>query len=108
MQPFGQPPSPPGTPPPPPAPSPSGPPPGISGLVGGAPPQLPQGPTPQQRMEDYMVQIQELSSMIDTLAQDHPEAADDFNQAKNALNNSMSKVAAANTTPDNIAQPPTV
>lgn len=105
MQPFGSPPSPPGTPP---APSPGGPPAGISGLVGGSPSQLPQGPTPQQRMEDYLVQVQELTMQIDALAQDHPEAADDFNQAKNALTNSMAKVAAANTTPDNIAQPPTV
>lgn len=94
--------------PPSPAPAPGGPPPGLSGLVGGVPNAVPQGPSPQQRIADYMGQVRELHMQIDSLAQDHPEAADDLNQAKNALTNSMSKVASASTAPDAGPQPPVV
>lgn len=92
----------------PPPPGPAGPPPGISGLVGGAPNAVPQGPSPQQRIADYMSQIREISMLLDALAQDHPEASDELNQAKNALVNSMSKVASASASPDIGPQPPVV
>jgi hypothetical protein len=59
-------------------------------------------------MEDYMNQVRELHLTLDALATDHPEAADDLNQAKNALTNSMSKVAAASASPDVSMQPPVV
>lgn len=92
---------------PPPGAAPAGPPPGLSGLVGGDPNALPQGPSPQERVANYVEQIHNIESLIDALAQDHPEAADELNQAKNALNTSMSKVAVASSTPDQIPQPPT-
>lgn len=80
---------------------------GISSLLpNGA--GLPQnGPSPQQRVQAYMDQIKQFHDAIDALAQDHPEAAEDLNTAKNALTNSMSKVASAMTTPDASPQPRT-
>lgn len=79
-------------------PQPSG---GISSLIGGPPVNLPQtGPTPQQRVQAYMDQVRQLHLGIDALATDHPEAAEELNNAKNALTNSMSKVASAVTAPD--------
>jgi hypothetical protein len=59
-------------------------------------------------MEDYMNQVRELHLTLDALAADHPEAAEDLNQAKNALTNSMSKVAAAGASPEVSMQPPVV
>lgn len=98
-----------GAPPPAPAPAPQagGPPPGISGLVGGVPNATPVGPTPEQKTQAYMDQIRNLSIAIDALAQVHPEAADDLNNAKNALVNSMSKVASSMASPEAQPQPPT-
>jgi hypothetical protein len=63
--------------------------------------QLPQlGPTPQQRMQGYMDQVRQLHMAIDALAQDHPEASEELNSAKNALANSMGKVASAISSPE--------
>jgi len=99
--------------PPPPGP-PQGPPPsdqqapmGLSGLVGGVPNQQPVGPTPDQKVQAYMEQVRNLHMSIDALAQNHPEAANDLNEAKNALTNSMSKVATGMTSPETGPMPPT-
>lgn len=74
---------------------------GVGSLLGGPPVNLPQtGPTPQQRVQAYMDQIRSLHMGIDALAQDHPEASEDLLDAKNALTNSMSKVATAMTAPE--------
>ena len=80
---------------------------GISGLVGGAPTNTPVGPTPQEKVQAYMEQVRNLHMAIDALAQDHPEAANDLNDAKNALTQSMSKVATAMTSPEAGPAPPT-
>lgn len=88
-------------------PTPGGPPPGISGLVGGVPNATPIGPTPEQKVQAYMDQIRSLSMNIDALAQQHPEASNDLNDAKNALINSMTKVASSMTSPEAQPQPPT-
>lgn len=92
---------------PPPSPGAGSPPPGLSGLVGGAPTATPVGPTPEQKVQAYMDQIRNLSIGIDALAQQHPEAANDLNDAKNALVNSMSKVASAMSSPEGQPQPQT-
>jgi len=97
----------------PPPPAPGGPdpnappPPGLSGLVGGAPAATPLGPTPEQRVQAYMEMIRNLHMEIDALANQHPEAADDLNDAKNALTNSMSKVAVSMGSPNGQPQPQT-
>lgn len=98
--------------PPPPGPpgaTPGGPQPpaGISGLVGGAVTSPQPGPTPDQKVQAYMEQVRNLHMAIDALAQDHPEAANDLNDAKNALTNSMSKVASAMSSPESGPAPPT-
>lgn len=81
---------------------------GISGLLpSGAGAQPQSGPSPQQRVQAYMDQIKQFHDAIDALAQDHPEAAEDLNNAKNSLTNSMSKVASAMTSPDASPQPKT-
>lgn len=82
---------------------------GISGLLGNTQGvTLPStGPSPQQRVQAYMDQVRQLHIGIDALAQDHPEAAQDLNDAKNALTNSMSKVATAMTQPDQGSNPAT-
>ena len=80
---------------------------GISGLVGGVPNAQPPGPTPDQKVQAYMEQVRNLHMGIDALAQDHPEAASDLNDAKNALTNSMSKVASAMSSPETGPAPPT-
>lgn len=80
---------------------------GISGLVGGVPNSQPVGPTPDQKVQAYMEQVRNLHMAIDALAQDHPEAANDLNDAKNALTNSMSKVASSSTSPETGPAPPT-
>lgn len=82
---------------------------GISGLLGNVQGvTLPAtGPTPQQMTQAYMDQVRRLHIDIDTLAQDHPEAAEDLNNAKNALTNSMSKVATAMSAPSQGVSPPT-
>ena len=73
--------------------------PGVGSLI--TPGALPQtGPSPQQRVQAYMDQVRGLHMSIDALATDHPEASEDLNNAKNALTNSMSKVATAMTSPD--------
>lgn len=84
-------------------------PPGISNLLGGpGSARLPQtGPTPQQRVQAYMEQIRAVHMSIDALAQDHPEAAQDLNDAKNSLTQSMSKVATAMSQPEEQPAPPT-
>lgn len=97
----------PGATPPPPTQSPNGPPAGLSGLVGGVPNATPLGPTPQQKAEAYMEQVRNLHMAIDALAMDHPEASNDLNDAKNALTNSMSKVASALSGPESGPQPQT-
>lgn len=91
----------------PPPPSPGQAPSGLSGLVGGVPQGQPVGPTPDQKVQAYMEQIRNLHMTIDALAQDHPEAASDLNDAKNALTNSMSKVASAMSSPETGPAPPT-
>jgi len=58
-------------------------------------------------MQAYMTQIRTLHMGIDALAQDHPEAAEDLNMAKNSLTNSMSKVATAVTNAGNGSGPMT-
>lgn len=88
-------------------PTPGGPPPGLSGLVGGVPNAQPVGPSPEQKVQAYMDQIRNISIQIEALAQQHPEAANDLNDAKNAIVNSMSKVASAMTSPEGQPQPPT-
>ena len=90
-----------------PAPGAGAPPPGITGLVGGVPNSTPVGPTPDQKVQAYMGQIRDITIQLDALAQQHPEAANDMNDAKNALINSMSKVAAAISSPEGQPQPPT-
>lgn len=82
-------------------------PPGLSGLLGPNATQPQMGPTPQMKVQAYMDQVRNLHMNIDALAQDHPEAAEDLNNAKNALTNSMSKVASAMVSPDQNPQPPT-
>lgn len=82
------------------------PPAGISGLVSGSPQAAPLGPTPDQKFQAYAEQVRGLHSAIDALALDHPEAANDLNDAKNALTNSLSKVATASTSPDVGPAPP--
>ena len=89
---------------PPQAPLPAG---GGNPLLGGQTTIQPSGPTPDQQVAAYMDQIRNVSIQIDALATDHPEASDDLNQAKQALANSMSKVASALTQPQNSPQPPT-
>lgn len=91
----------------PPGPVGAGAPAGLSGLVGGVPNQTPLGPTPEQKVQAYMDQVRNLHITIDALAQDHPEAANDLNDAKNALTNSMSKVATNMTSPETGPAPPT-
>ena len=91
----------------PPPPSPQQAPAGISGLVGGVPNNQPPGPTPDQKTQAYMEQVRNLHMAIDALAQDHPEASSDLNDAKNALTNSMSKVSSAMTSPEAGPAPPT-
>ena len=93
--------------PPPPPPNPGGPPPGLSGLVGGVPNATPLGPTPDQQVEAYMEQVRNLHMAIDALATQHPEAANDLNDAKNALTASMSKVAVSSASPESAPQPQT-
>lgn len=90
-----------------PAPGSGAPPAGLSGMVGGAPAATPAGPTPEQKVQAYMDQIRNVSLAIEALAQQHPEAANDLNDAKNALVNSMSKVASAMSSPEGQAQPQT-
>lgn len=96
---------------PPTAPVPGSPPPpsgGISSLLGNQASSLPQtGPTPQEQVQAYMDQIRALHMGIDALATDHPEASEDLNTAKNALTNSMAKVATAITAPAGAAGPMT-
>jgi hypothetical protein len=88
--------------------SPSQPTPGnVSTLLGNQPAQPAPGPTPEQRVQAYMDQVRALHMQIDALALDHPEASEDLNTAKNALTNSMSKVASAMTQPEQQPQPPT-
>lgn len=81
---------------------------GLSSLLGPTASQLPQtGPSPQEAVQAYMGQIRQLHMGIDALAQQHPEAAEDLNIAKNSLTNSMSKVATAVMNPQNDAGPMT-
>lgn len=100
------PPGPPGAPPPSAPPQAGAPPPGISGLVN-APQTPPLGPTPDQKFQAYAEQVRGLHSAIDALAVDHPEASNDLNDAKNALTNSLSKVATNSTSPETGPAPPT-
>jgi len=81
-------------------------PPGISGLMDPGMAQ-PMGPSPQQIAQAYMEQIRALHEAIDALAQDHPEASKELNDAKLALSNSMGKVAASATSPEGGPQPQT-
>jgi len=104
---FAPPPPSPNSAPPASAPPSGGPPAGLSGLVGGVPNATPQSPTPQQQAEAYMEQVRNLHMAIDALATQHPEAANDLNDAKNALTNSMAKVATAMTSPQGGPQPMT-
>lgn len=67
----------------------------------------PTGPTPDQRVSGYMEQVRNLSIQIDALAGQFPDAAQDLNNAKVALVNSMSKVATAMSQPSGATQPPT-
>lgn len=90
-----------------PTPSAGAPPPGISGLVGGATNATPAGPSPEQKIQAYMSQIRDITIQLEAIAQQHPEAANDMNDAKNALINSMSKVASAMSSPEGQPQPPT-
>lgn len=92
--------------PPPSAPPQGGAPAGISGLVGGVNQTPPPGPTPDQKFQAYAEQVRTLHSAIDSLALDHPEAANDLNDAKNALTNSLSKVATNSTSPETGPAPP--
>lgn len=81
---------------------------GISSLLGNQANSLPQtGPTPQEQVQAYMDQIRALHMGIDALATDHPEASEDLNTAKNALTNSMAKVASAITSPSGQTGPMT-
>lgn len=92
----------PGTSPTPPQPQPGG----GNPLLGSG--QIPQaGPSPDQRISAYMDQVRNLHIQIDALATDHPEASDDLGQAKQALTNSMAKVAAAQAQTQGTPQPPT-
>lgn len=90
-----------------PTPGAGAPPPGISGLVGGVPNATPVGPTPEQKIQAYMEQVRNIVTQIDALANQHPEVANDMNNAKNGLIESMSKVAAAMSSPESQPQPPT-
>lgn len=99
------PPTPPGAPAPSAPPSQGAPPAGISGLVNGSQ-TPPPGPTPDQKFQAYAEQIRTLHSAIDSLALDHPEAANDLNDAKNALTNSLSKVATNSNSPETGPAPP--
>ena len=74
--------------------------PGIRSLLGPNPNLPATGPTPQQKTQAYMQQIRQLHMGIDALAQDHPEASEELNNAKNALTESMAKVASAMTAPE--------
>lgn len=78
---------------------------GIGALLG--PQQAPQGPSPQQRVQAYMDQVKALHDGIDALAQDHPEAGEELNTAKQALTNSLAKVASAMSSPSASPQPQT-
>jgi hypothetical protein len=81
-------------------------PPGANPLLGAQ--QIPQaGPTPDQRISAYMDQVRNLHLEIDALASQHPEAADELGQAKQALTNSMAKVASAQAQAQS-PQPPTM
>ncbi len=104
---FAPPPPGPSQAPPSPPPAPGAPPPGLSGLVGGVPNATPLGPTPQQKAQAYMEQVRNIHMEIDALATDHPEAASDLQDAKNALTSSMSKVASAMSGPEGQPQPMT-
>lgn len=81
-------------------------PPGSSPLLGSTP--IPQaGPSPAQRLSAYMEQVRDVTIQIDALAQDHPEASEDLNNAKTALTNSLSKVSASAAQQQTAPQPPT-
>jgi hypothetical protein len=54
-----------------------------------------------------MEQVRNLHMAIDALATQHPEAANDLNDAKNALTASMSKVAVSSASPESAPQPQT-
>ena len=80
---------------------------GLSGLVQGGPSATPLGPTPDQKIQAYMEQVRGIHMQIDSLARQHPEAAKDLNDAKNALTQSMSKVATSVGSPEGQPQPQT-
>lgn len=68
---------------------------------------LQPGPTPDQRVAGYMEQIRNLTTQIDALANQFPDAAQTLNTAKLALVKSMENVATAMSQPSGANQPPT-
>lgn len=87
------------------APPPDG---GAQGAQGLVPDTPIGGNDPMAQQDAFMAQIRDLHTTIDALAQDHPEAAQDFEDAKNSLIAAMSKVAASLGSPDAQQQPPVV
>ena len=75
-----------------------------STLVAGLGATPPQGPSPEQIVQEFMRQIQSLHAQIDALASQHPEASKELQAAKQALTDSMTPVA-ANMTQGQSTQP---
>jgi hypothetical protein len=83
----------------------AGPPSDFSTLVAPAP----AGPNPEAaRIVSFMTSIRDMHMQIDSIAGEFPEASEDLEKAKTALTNSMSKVAASQSSPAQMtSQPPT-
>ena len=76
---------------------------GPANLLSANPNQPPEmaGPTPEQQMAGFMMEIRDITMRIASLAQEFPVAAEDFQLASQALINSMTKVviSSSNTEP---------
>lgn len=74
------------------------------------PPDLAQGSAngPAIQMDAFLNQIREMYTTIKTFAQQHPEAATDFEAAGEGLLAGMAKVAASMAAPEQVPQPPVV
>jgi hypothetical protein len=59
--------------------------------AGAAPAQSTPVVSPQQQSEAFMMQVRDLTMQIDGLAQSYPECGEDFEIAKQALVNAMTK-----------------
>ncbi len=78
-------------------------------LVSSPQPNVPLGGNdPQAQVNAFLSQIKQLNDQIDAIAGNHPEASDDFDNAKKSLQQAMAKVAATISAPTDTPQPPVV